>query len=149
MTWFPAGNTYMRWIFKSLFYCSGVFPGALASGLVRGGDLKPVFFTGFRAFFSLFFWLFVLHLIRLKPFVQFDSGFWLNSHRCNSRLWAKPAFPLFLRFRWSTQPALSLPVRPFFSPFFPFLSIKVTYPVGFPPAWHEVLLTAASINDWY
>merc|ERR1719230_1892467 len=134
MTWFPAETTDMRCFFKSLFYCSGVFPGALASGLVRGGDLKPVFFTGFRAFFSLFFWLFVLHLIRLKPFVQFDSGFWLNSHRCNSRLWAKSAFPLFLRFRWSTQPALSLPVRPFFSPFSPFLSIKDTYPVGFPPA---------------
>ena len=136
MTWFPAENTYMRCFFKFLFYCSGVFfPEALASGLVRGGDLKPVFFGGFRAFFSLFFWRFLLHLVRLRPFVpQFDSGFWLNSHRCNSRLWAKSAFPLFLRFRWSTQPALSLPVRPFFSPFSSFLSIKDTYPVGFPPA---------------
>ena len=87
-----------------------------------------------------------------------DSGHSLNSHRCNSRLgeisisavFAVPLVPLFLQFRWPTQPVLSLPTAHFFFSLFPpFLSIKDIYPVGFPPPWHEVLLAAASINDWY
>ena len=46
----------MRCFFSLFFtvgHCSGVFPGALASGLVRGGDLKPVFFIQIGNDYSL------------------------------------------------------------------------------------------------
>ena len=134
-------------------YLSGVFPrGPWLHVLVRGGeDLKPALFSSSRALPFPF-------PLGGSHGAWWNSGLSLNSHRCNSRPWAKSVFPLFLKFRWfrwfcgplanATRPltphcpfSLSLPP--------PLLSIKDIYPVGFPPAWHEVLLTAASINGWY
>ena len=122
----------------------GFFPrGSGFRSSARGGP-EASFFSSFRAFFSLFFGAVCTVPGKTQAFRSIRIfGLSLKSH-----LWAKSAFPLFLRLRWSTQPALSLPVPLFFPPFSPFLSIKGTYPVGFRPAWHEVLLTAASINDW-
>ena len=109
----------MRFFFFRAGHCSGGFPrgsGLRSKSSARGGP-EASFFSSFRALFPPFFFgRFILYLVRLKPFVQFDSALSLNSHRCNSRLWAKSAFPLLLQFRWSTQPALSLPGPPFFSP---------------------------------
>ena len=101
-------------------------------GFRSGARVGPEasFFSSFRAFFPLFWGAVCTVPGKTQAFRSIRIfGLSLNSH-----LWAKSAFPLFLRFRWSTQPALSLPVPLFFPPFSPFLSIKGTYPVSFPPA---------------
>ena len=117
--------------FLGLFFIAlGFFPrGSGFRSSARGGP-EASFFSSFRAFFSLFFWAVCTVPGKTQAFRSIRIlGLSLNSH-----LWAKSAFPLFLRFRWSTQPVLSLPVPLFFPPFSPFLSIKGTYPVGFRPA---------------
>ena len=118
--------------FLGLFFVPLGFFFFRGSGFRSGARVGPEasFFSSFRAFFPLFWGAVCTVPGKTQAFRSIRIfGLSLNSH-----LWAKSAFPLFLRFRWSTQPALSLPVPLFFPPFSPFLSIKGTYPVGFPSA---------------
>ena len=117
--------------FLGLFFIAlGFFPEALASGLVRGGGPEASILVVLGRFFPLFFGAVCTVPGKTRAFRSIRI-FGLSLIRTCG---AKSAFPLFLRFRWSTQPALSLPVPLFFPPFSPFLSIKGTYPVGFRPA---------------
>ena len=108
--------------FRSLFYCSGVFfPEALASGLVRGGDLKPVFLVVLGRFFPFFLGRFVLYLVRLKPFVQFVSSVFPSSRTCGRN----QRFRCFCGYVGQRNPRSRSPFPFFFLPFLPFCPLRV------------------------
>ena len=85
----------MRCFFSRACHCSGVFPRSpwLQVLVRRWGGPEASLFSSFRALpfpFSL----------GGSHGAWWNSGLSLNSHRCNSRPWAKSVFPLFLKFRW-------------------------------------------------
>ena len=108
--------------FRSLFYSSGVFfPEALASGLVRGWDLKPVFLVVLGRFFPFFGGRFVLYLVRLKPFVQFVSLVFPSIRTCGRN----QRFRCFCGSVGQRNPRSRSPFPFFFLPFLHFCPLRV------------------------
>ena len=108
--------------FRSLFYSSGVFfPEALASGLVRGWDLKPVFLVVLGRFFPFFGGRFVLYLVRLKPFVQFVSLVFPSIRTCGRN----QRFRCFCGSVGQRNPRSRSPFALFFLPFLPFCPLRL------------------------